>query len=268
MRSSLRNRFIVHPGGVMEAGTDIMQSLVPPDDGAVARALADLETKLSLWTTAVAEVQNQFRQKAIQFSEAGVEQIQLIAADTISSEQPAFGPIETDRLPSESEERADDPLELSSAAVEVEDIDAPPREDTGAAHDAVGEAEKIEILRKAMSSDSVVEDASKTAVTSEDKKDEHPEPTKEEEALLAILDQESSAAILAEYHKSGGEESIDCLIAAHNDSLLAPLEPEVQKAIRVKYRMLLGRKSVKELIEQYESEPEQQPKSWWERVRG
>ncbi|MFQ5502528.1 MAG: hypothetical protein ACE5EQ_09550 [Phycisphaerae bacterium] len=252
----------------MEAGTgDITQLLVPPDDGAVARALADLELKLSTWTTAVADVQNQFRQKAIQFADAGAKQIQSIATDTVSADRLASEPIETKRPQGKPEKPADDQLKLSAAVV-MEDINGSPLEDTASVNEIVGEPEKIEILRKAMSSDNPVEHASKTVATPEEKRVECPEPTKEEEALLAVLDQESSEAILEKYHKSGGEETIECLIAAHNDSLLAPLEPEAQKAIRVKYRMLLGRKSVKELIEQVESEPEQQSKSWWERVRG
>lgn len=244
----------------MRAGTaDITEISLPPDDGAVARALADLETKLSAWTTAVAGVQNQFRLKALQLAEAGSAQIGPIEADAASADRSESSPIESECAPTNAPCRE----EASVGCMEEQP-------DPVAAPRAAEETEKIERLRKAMSPEKGVDEdplpSSAPEVTTEEKR--FREPTEEEEALLAVLDSESAEEIRMTYRTSGGEETIEGLIAAHNDLLLAPLEPEVQKAIRVKYRMLLGRKSVKELIAQYESEARQQPKSWWERVRG
>lgn len=241
----------------MKAGTaDMPETLLPPDDGAVARALADLEAKLSAWTSAVADVQNKLCRKAAQLAEANPSPNETI--ETAQAAAPA-APEQT---------RSDAAQQCETTAAPIEEASVAPKGTPEPAEEATTpDAEKVKILREAMGAD-LGADVSAGVAGDEAASGGCRAPTEEEEALLAVLDPESAELIRAEFHAGGGRESIEELIAAHNDALLAPLEPEVQKAIRVKYRMLLGRKSIKELIEQHQSTPKQQPKSWWERVRG
>ena len=56
--------------------------------------------------------------------------------------------------------------------------------------------------------------------------------------------------------------------AGEDQALLESLDEKMAKSIRVQFRLFDGRKSIRELINEYVEEPEEQQKSWWQRVKG
>ncbi len=237
----------------MERGAvDFSGVLLPPKDGVMGRALADLETKLTAWTTAVADVQAELAAQEARIAGAG---------PTIGGggQGGAAEPCATPQAVQGSSLHSGEPPTPFTAAMEYAEPDDPEV------------AAKIEVLRKAMGTGATV--AEDEAVAEEtggpDSVTSGCESSDEDEAILASLEPAMANGIRARRQSPGNQKSVRELISYENESLLNSLEPDIADAIRVRYRLFDGRRSVRELIEEYEQEPRpsQERTTWWSRMR-
>ncbi|MBK8267929.1 MAG: hypothetical protein IPK83_06330 [Planctomycetes bacterium] len=226
----------------MSVGTaDNLRALMPPNDGAVSRALNDLEEKLNAWNAAAATLSEQLAQKA-ESNETPPAAPEIRKA----AEKPAA--IEPEKQIAETSHHEPEPVSLVAPVV-IE-----------AAKPLVSqEAEKTPVVA------SVVD---KVKVTAEP-------PVENDETLLAGLNPERAEAIRARHAFFKGQKTIGELIQEFEDeaddeeSLLMSLDPEFAKAVRVKFRLYNGRKTLREVVAEVEaSQPRQSQadkKSWWRR---
>ncbi len=219
--------------------------LAPPD-GVILRALADLETKLSAWTTAVASVQNRIAAERAR------------PAGDVSAEQ-----VEDQSVPTPG--AATPPAEGCGTGTAC--FTAP----VGFAEPGSAEAiAKIEVLRKAMGAEAARGDApAADEVDAPDSAGPADEYTEAETTLLASLDPAMANAVRARRRLMGEQVSLRELISYENEALLGSLEPEVANLVRVRFRLFDGRKTVKQLIEEHRQEPvpEQDPETLWARLK-
>lgn len=191
---------------MIEGAADISDVLLPPEDGAVARALGELEAKVSRWTAAVAQVHT-----------ALAQQVERLAA-TESTGQVAGS------IPDEAAESSDEFNDLLQSA-----------EGDGYQTQAFIEPSESVAVEE------VGRDVAESAAASPEFSDRH--------ESLAVEDQE--------------EASVD-----EDEALLQTLDEKMADAIRVRYRLFNGRKSIRDLIDEYEEPREEPQKTWWQRVKG
>ena len=249
---------------------DITQFRVPPPDEALTKAIADFKARLAAWTAAVLGLHQQLTEQARQHFEfqqqtqsAGDRQVQAqselearLAAQTKTEEdlkarQAALA---------EAEERLHKQAESQARVVEELEVRA------------AAQTQAAEALEKQAQSQAAFQ--------------------AQLEERAAALGQEPPAGMMASVPLAWNSENVSKHVrvygdpakaaegqepqaepqeASEDEQLLASLDPETAKAIRVMRRMRGDKKSVRELLEQYQGGPttkgESSKKSWFRRGR-
>ena len=235
-----------------------MDIALPPRDGAVARALGDLETRLAAWTDAVRAVQERFSAKAAELDKTAQAMRKSAVAEGTTDVQSETAFVEAER-----------PVADASGSTSALQTHA---RDSIAGGDSGSDVDANDKLEKAITANSVAEPRQDEIMASESGGD----CLDEDEALLQSLEPETAEAIRARYETCGGRQSVRELIQAYEDdvddeeSLLLALDEEVAKTIRVQYRLFNGRKTIRELIDEHEANASVQPErtSWGKKVKG
>lgn len=247
----------------MSVGTaDIMEALLPASNGPIARAMQELEGKLSAWASAVANVNDTFAAKEAQLAVLLEE---------------ATRPVDVTR---EAVHRAPPPAPETPARVESAPTQAnqerPAEKSTTV---AIGVSAPVESSSKSPAPDAMESAAVVEPVTAKAPETAlEPETPEVIEALLAELNPETAEAVRARYEFFKGRKSIRELIQEFEDeaddeeSLLMSLDDEIAKAVRVKFRLYNGRKTLREVIAEVEAQqakapPAAEKKSWWGKRR-
>ena len=207
-----------------EGAADISNALLPPEDGAVTRALRDLKTKVSTWSTAVASVQGALAARA-------AELVEMDPAHPHKPEPTDSQPDSAGAVQEEAEhQRSEDGSGERDAAMSV----AEPTASSLEARDGEDptQACAIEASPAEAGDDAPIASAPSPSEPVERSQEPAQDPDDEDQALLRSLDEKMS------------------------------------EAIRVQFRLFDGRKSVRELIDGYVEEPQEQQRSWWRRVKG
>ncbi len=242
---------------VMSVGTaDIRDSLLPPDDGGMARAFQELDAKLHAWTEAVGALHKCFSTREIELTarHAASSDKALVDAAKPEHESPRTAIDETKTVaPGHAKRSSEDKRSA------VEQTNATAASEKPAAQDFA---------------EPVVETArAEQSPRAEKSSEPRVETRQEAEALLADLAPDRAEAIRARHAYFKGRKTIRELIQEFEDeaddeeSLLMSLDPEIAKAVRVKYRLYNGRKTLREVIAEVEATPQQpqqtEKKSWW-----
>lgn len=237
----------------MSASIAELSSLTPPsDDGAIARALAELESKLGAWSDAMTMAQRTLVDEKRRASEF---------ADAVSDDAPD----------ADATERDDNNATAAEAPPPDAEVAAAGEPAAGSENDAL-----LDRLGEAMrQSDHLARELGTDTETENETPNEPPttsDATDEDfEELLATIDSEVAKQLRARHAEAGGNVSMREICDAYfaevteTENLLATLEPEVAKAIRVQYRLFNGRKSIRQLVDEYEPPKENSKKrrSWW-----
>jgi len=222
---------------------DIAELLLPPEDGALARALANLDAKLSTWRSVVVGVQGRLTARPIRtpVPESSADRASEFSPTGQGSAKSDDG--RTARMP--------DTHTISAAVIMAGTTDSSPTltpsEPATASQPALYVAERCQ--------------------------GSAPTEVIDEEELLAALDPEMAEAIRAQRRHGCNRKTMGELIAENEKSfreeeaLLRTLEPAMATAIRIQKRFFGGRKSVRELIAEYKPETKQEQKSWWKKVK-
>jgi len=203
---------------------DIADIRVPPEDGSIEQALAELDGKLGAWRAAMRAAEARFAEMSAG-SPHGVE-----TADPVEEDQPA--PRDAD-----SEPRA---------------VTAEPGADAGD-----GDTEP-----KCSEAGPAFVEARAGARPVEDAKEAHGSVTA---ATAQPVAAEAESETASDPTRDGSEDA--------DAALLDTLDPETAKAIRVMRRLTPARKSVRELLREYqagqakEQAAQPQKKSWFLRKR-
>lgn len=206
-----------------EGAADIADALLPPEDGAVPRALSDLKAKLSTWSTAVACVQGALAAQAAKLAE-------MDSSQQCAPESTAPHPDSAEAIHEEVKrrKRQDGPNDRDAAALvpkpaaaslEVEDDGY----QTGAYATEVPPAEAGDDgpTASALSLSKSLEESQETARDSTD----------EDQALLQSLDEEMAEAIRVQFRLFDGRKSIRELIDGYVET---PEKPQKSWWQRVK----------------------------------
>lgn len=207
-----------------EGAADIADALLPPEDGAVTRALSDLKAKLSTWSTAVANVQGALAAQAAKL------------ADMDPARQ---------RAPESTAPQPDSAKATQEDAEHRESRDGPNNHDA-AVSVAEPTASSLEVQDDGYQTQAYAKEVSPTEVCDDG-------PTAPAPSLSEPVEELQKTA---QYQ------------AGEDQSLLESLDEKMARAVRVQFRLFDGRKSIRELIDAYEEEPEEPQKSWWQRVKG
>ncbi len=91
--------------------------------------------------------------------------------------------------------------------------------------------------------------------------------TEEDTALLKTLRADMAAVVRMRYEMLEGRRSVRDLVNDEEHAWLDSLDPEMAKTIRVQRRLFKNRRSLHELIAEYEAEngTKQSKKGWWKR---
>ncbi len=264
----------------------------PPDDGAIAAALGELESKLSTWFSSADAICRQLGRRSAQAAE--------FESALAGQRQSLDRQIEEFKGEREQLTRERDEIAARHAAVDASAVDdagtetafvAPPHapERSSKKHSQPQPAIDDAPVRPAEA-----DGGGRTArgglpasgrpeagqSTSADGEEGIPapepirSPQEEDAALLDSLDNAVATMIRRRHQACGGRRSIKELIAEHEremdeaEALLDSLPTEVAADIRVQFRFYNGRKTIKQLIEEYKSEPGSEKHSWWKRVKG
>lgn len=221
----------------MDSGTkDITQIRVPPVDEALPKAFADLDAKLSAWRAVILELQAQLQEQISRQNELSQQLASRAAAqaerESQIEAQAAACAQAEQHLKAQAEAQAAMQAELQEQAASLEQM-----KQAGLPGDDRGSA-------PAGPRQWTSEDISKHIRVYGD----FAKPVAEPEPRPATAE------------------------TGEDEALLASLDPETAKAIRVMRRMSGGRKSVRELLEQYGATPppsrsEPAKKSWFRRGR-
>lgn len=272
----------------MKAGAvDLAELQLPPDDGAVARSLSELEQKLSAWNSAVARAQTFFASKWSEFAE--MERRSHEMADDLRRFD------ERRRAAEEMADAAESMARAATQAAQAAATQAPrssPAPVDEATHEPSGQTRAADVLTDEHTRERASESLGRAMNTEPSEPDgesaaEAPDTTAASsaidpnspegvEAILASLEPETANAIRMRYQAARGAKPIRALIEEYQDemeeaeSLLLSLEPEKAKAVRVRYRLFNGRKSIPELVAEIEAESSSssssdRKKSWWKR---
>lgn len=207
-----------------EGAADISNALLPPEDGAVTRALRDLKTKVSTWSTAVASVQGALAARA-------AELVEMDSAHPHKPEPTDWQPDSAMAVQEEAEhQRSEDGSDERDAVMSV----AEPTASSLEARDGGDptQACAIEASPAEAGDDAPIASAPSPSEPVERSQEPAQDPDEEDQALLRSLDE------------------------------------KMAEAIRVQFRLFDGRKSIRELIDEYVEEPQEQQRSWWRRVKG
>ncbi|HPF38582.1 MAG TPA: hypothetical protein P5081_04110 [Phycisphaerae bacterium] len=236
----------------MSASIADLSNLSPPsDDGAIQRALSDLETKLGAWTDAMLTAQCEIEER---FG-AGSDSEPREATDAAAPQESSDSPLEAADIA---------PTDIANPEC-VESPEAPSENDA-----------LLERLSDAMrNADHLARELGPEEAT------ENPEGTEPSQAsettdedieeILATIDSEVAEQLRVRHAATGGRRSMREVCdeyfreVSDSEALLATLEPDVAKAIRVQFRLFNGRKSIRQLVDEYEppKESSKKRKSWW-----
>ncbi len=279
----------------MNAALAELDQLQPPsEDGAISRALTDLDAKIDAWTTAVAQAQDRIASDVDGITElleetAAAEARLADAAEQTAthenSEAAAADVDETQRELEPEEAVADAELEEYVADVEADADETFESEDVAATDEL---PEPVETEEETVSESAVEEedvplfDPSSFPARNEDEIDDNaPEQAVVEEtgdvidSMLAEFAPDVAERLKIMHATDENRRSMADIISGYKaemqdaDELLADMDPEAAQAIRVQYRLFNGRKSIRELIDAYQPSNEQQikagrkKKSWW-----
>ncbi|GMU21768.1 MAG: hypothetical protein AMXMBFR13_18570 [Phycisphaerae bacterium] len=218
----------------MQRTTDQIPSLsLPPDDGTIGRALADVETRLAAWAAAMTTAQSS-----------------LVSLAQREPVPPAVNPAHPE---------ADRPEEQSAAAETETGNPAQPQRAPTSAEGFVpplGDEQNGEPANPEPGTDLMVS-APGPAVLDTTPVAQEPEP-----AVVAAIED-----VTAEASANAAETPVE----DDDEALLASLDEETAKAIRVMRRLTFEKKKVRELLEEYrqtQAKPtpgEGRKKSWWTR---
>lgn len=236
---------------------DIRSALLPPNDGAMARAFQDLDEKLKAWNAAVAAFHGQV---AINIGQSAAVARSVTAAP--------------------------EPIEKLKAVENAQVVEKPPaaesrKPESTKATSSKSAAEAVEKVRSRVVETvveprpEVIPEPPPVAPLESTQAAPEAEGPQDDETLLAALNPEQAEAIRSRFAFFKGSKTIRELIQEYEDeaddeeSLLMSLDPEFAKAVRVKYRLYNGRKTLREVIAEVEnSQPKQNDadkKSWWRR---
>lgn len=243
----------------MSASIADLSSLTPPsDDGAIERALGELESKLCAWSDAMTQAQRALAGQLHRYADAENTPIETPAqASEIAPETES----PTTDAPT-SDAASEDPTEASEP-VSPPDATA----DNVAILDRLSDAMRhSDHLAREIGVDDDSANATEAASTSDTTDDDE-----DMEELLATIDAEVAEQLRIKHAEAGGTQTMREICDAYfaevteTERLLATLEPEVAKAIRVQYRLFNGRKSIRQLVDEYEppKEGSKKRKSWW-----
>ncbi len=248
---------------IMNVGTvDILDALSPSSGGAIARAMQELESKLSAWMNAAERVSGDLASNEVTLSKAS-------------------SCAETEARRATTDTGPDAELPASKTPIDAGTPENPLA--TGAVQKSttveIGPAGPVCSENNNGSNDSaaarISEPAQSTAHADAAQEPETPEMI---EAMLSELNPETAEAVRSRFDFFKGRKTIRELIQEFEDeaddeeSLLMSLDPETAKAVRVKYRLYNGRKTVREVIAEVEAQMKsttQQPekKNWWGKKR-
>ncbi len=279
----------------MNAALAELDQLQPPsEDGAISRALTDLDAKIDAWTTAVAQAHDRIA--------SDVDGITELLEETAAAEARLAGAAEqaaTHENSSAAEADVDEAQQdVETAEVEadadadIEELVADEEADAVQAFDAENvdtfdESPASADVEEAMVAETAVEeedvplfDASSFPARNADEDDATAGATVEEtgdviETMLAEFPPDVAERLKIMHATDENRRSMADIISGYKaemqdaDELLADMDPEAAQAIRVQYRLFNGRKSIRELIDAYQPSNEQQikagrkKKSWW-----
>lgn len=191
-----------------EGAANITDALLPPEDGAITRALSDLKVKLSTWSTAVANVQGALAAQAAKLAE-------MDAAGATRKE--------IEHREGEAESGKHDAAVSAAKRIESR-LEA--QDDDYQTQDSVEDASQKNALG----------DGSTAAALSvpeqiEEAKGIEQDPADEDQALLDALDEKMADAIRVQFRLFDGRKSIRELIDAYEE---VPEEPQKSWWRRVK----------------------------------
>lgn len=243
---------------------DLTGITLPPQDDAIERALSEVDAKLSAWAAAMSAAHQGLQAllcEAAVADEAESPSAQATsgAAEAVECAPPAESPAtsENDSPAERTEDLAAERVAATPeapASVPVEPVPADHETDISCAESVAHSTptQRDSVMTPSAGEPTARKSSGKSAAALR---------ALEEQAALAL---EKSAA--------------DADAAAHNrahdedEALLASLDPETAKAIRIMRRLSVEKKSVRELLEEYEASrsaetpaAEKHKKSWWSR---
>jgi hypothetical protein len=189
-----------------EGAANMTDALLPPEDGAITRALSDLKVKLSTWSTAVANVQGALAAQVANLAE-------MDSAEAL-------------RKKGEHRESEAGANERDAALSVAEPIESSP-----VAQNDGYQSQEQEYVEDA-SLEYAPGDGSTAAALSlpdqiEESDDIEQEPADEDQALLESLDEKMAESIRVQFRLFDGRKSIRELIDAYEET---PEEPQKSKS--------------------------------------
>jgi hypothetical protein len=266
-----------------------LSNLSPPsEDGAIGRALAELDNTLEAWSNAMSSAHRTMADYTI---DASCDRIESeddshdAGPDTAGRTSPANDVSTANVAEIATEKRVEKTRtnkgrrkkKSKSDAVVVARPEAPSTPDKAAdksAKPTPDSTELIDRLTEAMGrSDHLARyDAAETTENAGGNEPVDATQTTDEdvETVLASVDAQVAEQLRARHTATGGEKTLrqvcDEYFAeiADAERLLSSLEPEMAQTIRVQYRLFNGRKSIHQLVRNYEPPKEHaKKKSWW-----
>jgi len=196
-----------------EGAADITDALLPPEDGAVARALTDLKAKLSTWTAAVASVQNALTAQAAKLTE--MDAARQRAPDSAAPQEDAA-------------KAAHDEAECRQCVEESNDRDAAVSvaEPTTSSPDLKDDGYQTQAYAEELSPTEAGNDDPAGSLQPKSFGESHAtaqDSVDEDQTLLESLDEKMAEAIRVQFRLFDGKKSIRELIDAYEE---VPEEPQ------------------------------------------
>lgn len=265
-----------------------LSNLSPPsEDGAIGRALAELDSKLEAWSNAMSTAHRSMSE--CEFDSASCDDSAVVpsiasnpAPERVSnaSEDTTVSivdnPIDTPtEAPKPSKKRRKKKTKSEKSTDVVADAEPSPGAVADPSARSLQDADQlIDRLTDAMSRSDHLErygesDRTENAIGNEPT-DATQSTDEDVETVLASVDAQVAEQLRARHAATGGEKTLrqvcDEYFAeiADAERLLSTLEPEMAQTIRVQYRLFNGRKSIHQLVKNYEPPKENaKKKSWW-----
>jgi hypothetical protein len=282
----------------MKANASSLVNLrIPADDGALTRALAELDARMAAWAAALARMpemlaasraQNESRKIAEQAqaptqqpqAPAGPAVVEAVKREAVEAQKAAPQPTtkleaaRPDAVKAEaqqSEAVKAESAKADAAKAQVVKTDAA-RAEAVKADAARAEAVKTDAARP----ETVKADAARPQVFKTDSARSETVKAVEVEAVkqAAVVESESPIKqkdIAVDFAAADTEPVARPVSPDDDESLLAGLDPEAVRAIRVQRRLLDGQKTLRQLVEEYraaglsEQASRSEKKSWWSR---
>jgi len=261
-----------------------LSNLCPPsEDGAVDRALTELQKKLDAYSSVMTtthrtleDLENQL--SAARDAEPATRPETAIAPAPVAesppplAEKPAPEPVEADGEVAPKRESHSKSEERSTGSVAAKSEPEPERSDSKSENpdgddliDRLTEAIYRSDLLKHHDDAETPENAETLEPTNAPQKADE-----DVEDILASVDAEVAEQLRARHAAAGGNKTLRQVCdeyfeeIADAERMLSDLDPEMAKAIRVQFRLFNGRKSIHQLVKEYEPPKEQsKKKSWW-----